>query len=512
MRKFFITVLMAALLLLCGCACAEDYAFNQIFMTVSVPDDVYEIQLTPENLSAQASVLPGLGYTEEELRQTFMQDGVLLMAFDQDSDRVFVVTATQDEQARELYDINEQTANVRANYRTNHSNGTYCGGLGYKFESCEWKNFGNDQGRFLMLKYVLRKDGNVAYKGLWRRTIRNGYTITLDMRSMGRNVTGGDITALNKIQESVSFTAITGAPEAPLTMAFTAPPPSVTNEATFAIKGSTRAGASVRAAFFSFRNADKVTVVTTTADGKGAFTLNVTLPAQDLYNGIVTSTINEGMSNEEMVEQTFSIEYDSALLPVSFTSDFPEAFTSDSYKYTGTTLTGVTVQVNVNGENTMKKTGNNRTFAFTVDTSAAGVYNIQVTFSKKNYDTRIFHYTIERAMSDEEQRQAIRKQSVTPEYAKLKNKTDSYIDKVVDYDGYVTAIEEIAGEWVITFATKKSGEKYSNPIMVMSAQPVSCSIGSRLTLYGKVNGQYQTYGADGKNDVAPRVALLFFEE
>jgi len=511
-RKLFAAALMAALLLLCGCACAEDYAFNQIFMTLSVPSDVYEIQLTPGNLSAQSAAVQSLGYTQEELAQTFAQDGVLLMAFDQDNSRVFVVTAVQDERAKELYDINEQTANVRANYRTNHSNGTYCGDLGYKFESCEWKNFGADQGRFLMLKYVLRKDGDVAYKGLWRRTIRNGYTITLDMRSMGRNVTGGDITAMNKIQDTVSFTAITGAPEAPLTMAFTAPPPTITNEATFAIKGSTRAGASVRAAFFSFRNSDKVTVITTTADGKGAFTLNVTLPAQDLYNGIVTSTINEGLSTEETVEQTFSIEYDASLLPVSFTSDFPETFASDSFKYTGATLTGVTVQVNVNGDNTLKKTGNNRTFSFTVDTSKAGTYNIQVTFSKKNYDTRIFNYVVERKMSEEENKSQIRSESITPEYAKLKNKTDTYMDRVVDFSGYITKVEEIGGEWVVSFATKKTGENYSNLIMVMSDSPVDYAVGTKLTMYGRVNGQYQSFVDGSTNLVCPRVTLLFFDE
>ena len=511
MRKWTIAVFALVLLMMLGSACAEDYAFNNIFMTISVPNDVYETQLTPENIDSQSGIVQSLGYSVDELKQTFADDGVLLMAFDKDTSRVFVLTAVQDEQAHQLYDINEQTANVRATYRTNHSNGTYCGDLGYKFESCEWKNFGNDQGRFLMLKYVLRKDGNVAYKGLWRRTIRNGYTITLDMRSMGRNVTAGDITALNKIQDSVSFAAITGAPEAPLTMSFTAPPPSITNEETFVIKGSTRAGASVRAAFFSFRNSNKVTVVTDTADGKGLFELRVTLPAQDLYNAIVTSTIYEGTDNEETVEETFSIEYDASLLPISFTSDFPDAFTSDSFKFTGATLTGVTVQVNVNGENTVKKTGNNRTFAFTVNTSKEGTYNIQVTFSKKNYDTRQFNYTIERVMDGEEQKNKVRSESITPEYTKLKNKTATYQDRVVDFTGYITNSEEIGGEWVITFATKKSGSNYSDVIMVMSDAPASYEEGQKLTLYGKVNGQYQSY-VDGKNQTYPRVTLLFFDK
>lgn len=511
MRKLGLIVLLL-LLCLMGGACADNYAFNNIFMTLTVPNGVYDTQWTPQTLDENSASIEARGYTVEGLRQQFEEEGILLMAFDDDNKRVFVVTAVQDDQSKELYDINEQTSNVRATYRTNHSNGTYCGSLGYKFESCEWKNFGKDQGRFLMLKYVLRQDGAVAYKGLWRRTVRNGYTITLDMRSIGRNVTSGDINALNKIQDTVSFTTITGAPEAPLTMAFTAPPPSVTNTDTFTIKGSTRAGAAVRAAFYSFRQSDKATVVTTTADSKGSFALEITLPSQDLYNGIVTSTINEGLENEEMVEQVFSIEYDEGLLPISFTSDFPEFFTGDTFKYTGTTLTGVTIQVNVNGENTTKKTGNNRTFAFTVDTSKEGTYKIQVTFTKKDYDTRILDYVVERQMNEEERRAYTRDQSTSPEYASLSRKTDDYVDKIVCYKGYVTAQEEVAGEWVITFATKKTGEKYANIIMVTNDEKVPYDSSTQLTLYGTVTGQHYTYVDEKTNLITPRVKLLFFDE
>lgn len=510
MRKICVLLLLTAILLM-GSAYADEYSFGSIFMSLSVSND-YELVVTPESLEANSDAVQARGYTVEGLRQQFQDEGILLMAFDDDKDRVFVVTAVQDEQSQSLYDINEQSSNVRATYRTNHSNGTYCGALGYKFETCEWKNFGNDQGRFLMLKYVLRKDGAVAHKGLWRRTIRNGYTITLDMRAMGRSVTSGDITALNKIQDTVSFSAVTGAPEAPLTMAFTAPPPSVSNTDTFTIKGSTRAGASVRAAFYSFRQSDKATIVTTTADSKGAFALEITLPSQDLYNGIVTSTINEGLENEETVDQTFSVEYDEGLLPISFTSDFPAEFTGDSFKYTGTTLTGVTIQVNVNGENTTKKTGNNRTFSFTVDTSKEGTYKIQVTFTKKDYDTRIIDYVVERSMNEEERRAYIHGQSISPEYATLSSKTDNYIGKIVRYNGYITGVEEVGGEWVISFATKKSGEKYANIVMVTSDAAVSYPVGTQLLLYGTVDGQHFTYVDEKTNLITPRVKLLYFDE
>ncbi len=42
--------------------------------------------------------------------------------------------------------------------------------------------------------------------GFQRRTIRNGYTITVDMQVYGRNVSGADNTALNKVFDSFGFT------------------------------------------------------------------------------------------------------------------------------------------------------------------------------------------------------------------------------------------------------------------------------------------------------------------
>ncbi len=464
-------------------ALADSYAFAGIYMSINVPNDPYLVQLTPENLAQNEQYILSLGETPESMQKQFSEEGILLMAFDDKNSRTFVITAVQDDVSRELFDINEQTAATRATYRANHSNGTYCGYLGYKFESCEWKNFGDDQGRFLMLKYSLRQNGAVQYRGLWRRTIRNGYTITLDMRVYGRQVTSGDITALNKLQDTVSFIEVTNAPDAPLTLVFTAPPPETTNDASFTIKGTTRAGATVIAAYASLRS-NQSKAFTATADGSGAFKIDVTLPSSDLYNMIVSAIANEGTENEEEVSENFQITYDPTLLPVTFTSSIPATFASDSFKLSGTTLTGVTVQLDVNGEVKTRQTGNNRTFSFTLDTSAPGTYNIYVSFTKKNYSTRVFNYTVEREMTDEEHLQSVRDSSISPEYARLKSQPDTYNGRTLRFNGYITEIREGVGEWIVTFATQKSGEKYSNPITIISDSAVSYETGAYLTVYG----------------------------
>ena len=473
MKKICLVLLAAVLTLLCVGACADSYHFADIYMILDVPGDTYTTQLTPENLAANESFIAGLGETVDSMKEKFTQQGIRLIAYDTTHGRTLVVTAVQDAQSRELYDINEQTADTRASYRANHSNGTYCGALGYKFESCEWKNFGTEQGRFLMLKYTLREGGQVTRRGLWRRTIRNGYTITLDMQVVGRQVSAGDITAMNKLQETISFTQAEASPDAPLALTFTAPPPEFTNS---------------------------------------AFKVDVSLPGKDLYNMIVSVLAAEGTEKEEEISRNFQVEYDPTLLPVTFTSAFPDSFTTDSFKLAGTTLSGVSVQLEVNGKLQTKQTGNAKTFAFTLDTSKEGSYEILLTFTKKNYATRVFNYTIARVFDADAQRQAIRASAVAPTYSKLKNSAASYEGKYVRANGYVVSVEHGSGEWLITFATQKKGENYSDYIMVLSDAEVTLDVGTHATLYGTGAGTYKIPGDNDKTIVYPKVSLAFFDE
>lgn len=62
------------------------------------------------------------------------------------------------------------------------------------------------------------------------------------------------------------------------------------------------------------------------------------------------------------------------------------------------------MQLEVNGKLQTKQTGNAKTFAFTLDTSKEGSYEILLTFTKKNYATRVFNYTIARVFDADAQR------------------------------------------------------------------------------------------------------------
>ncbi|MBO4836815.1 MAG: hypothetical protein J5564_03890 [Clostridia bacterium] len=511
MRKLYIMfALLAALLVAALPAAADSYHFSKIFLSLDIPVDPYQVQITAQNLGQNEGYLSEIGETQESMKKRFEEEGILVWAYDAGKGRTLVVTAVQDDSARLYYDINEQTPETRATYRACHTNGVLYSKTDYAIESCEWKNFGEEQGRFLMVRYTRKIDGKAAWKGEWRRTIRSGYTITVDMRVTGRNITSGDIAALNVIQDSISFVEVSEAPEALLTLAFSAPPPENTDTDTFTIKGVTRPGASVVAAYAALQSS-KSKAFYTMADGKGAFSIEVKLPGRDLYNMIVNATVNEGTEAEQSVSQEFSVEYDPTSLPVSFTSPFPDQFTTDSFKLAGTTMTGVTVQLVVNNELQTKKTGNNRTFSFTVDTSAEGEYNISLTFTKKDYDTKIYRYTISRVMEEGQRRQVIREQSVSPDYSAIVNNPARYEGRILRYKGYIGDVRDNGSEWVLTFYTEKAGEKLKNPIIVLSTQQVEADPDTLVTMYGTMTGTYSMLTETGEERFYPRMSLAFID-
>jgi len=512
MRKIYLVSLLLLLLIAAALpAGAESYSFPSVFMTLEVPSDPYFVQITANNIDAFGEYLSTIGETAESMRERFEKEGILLWAYDAAKERTFIITAVQDEQAKQYYDINEHTPETRATYRASHTNGVLYSKTDYSFESCEWKNFGDNQGRFLMLKYARKIDGKVAVRGLWRRTIRNGYTITLDMQVGSRSIAAGDITALNKIQDTLAFMQVSSAPDAPLTLGFTSPPPESTNSDTFTIKGVTRPAATVVVAFASMQTSQSKNY-SVMADGKGTFSVDVTLPVKDLYNLLVSVTANEGLENEETISQSFSVEYDPSQLAVAFTSPFPEVFTTDSFKLTGTTLTGVTIQLVVNNELVTKKTGNNRTFSFTMDTSKEGDYDIQLTFSKKNYDTKVYTYRIRREMDEGQRRQALRDASIGPDYARLAKNAATYEGRALRFRGYVIDARDNAGEWVITFATQKNGDTFKNLIVVLGDTALQPDPDTQVTLYGTGAGVYSSLDESGKEQVLPRMTLAFIDQ
>lgn len=497
---------------LCACASAETVSLDAIHATVDIPDEY--ILLTPDNLALHPELVAKLGHTQDSLLADWTDRGVLLQAWTGEGDACLEITAVQDEEAQQYFNIDEQTTKTRAAYRTAHLKNTR--GDGWTYQSAEWKKTAQ-YGRFLMLKYKRTLDGETI-RGYARRTIRNGYTITLDYQVHGRSLKKADDTAMNTFMKTWYFTEVLDAPATAVSkLNFTSRPPMETNTGEFTVKGTCDPGLHIIAVAMRMSSPDPI-VYETTASTKGNFSIDVTLPAEGVW--LMTMTVENGdVVTEEIVFDTTTYQDD--LLPVNLDEDVNldltagsvQALTADKTVISGKTVKNVSVQCIVEGATNydkLVKTNNSGKFSFTLDTSADGDYEITLVFSKKNMSTRRFVLNANRTLTEAEQKQQIRDEAVQPRYGTLTDKLTGYTGKTMGYELYVREIQQSGDEWIIFMAMTKTKTSYKDIVVVITDEEPNFSVDSQQKMYGKCIGSYEVTSEESTKTY-PCFELLFWD-
>ena len=504
MRKCFLITVTLLCLLAAFPVMAEQYSFDAFHASLSLPDGVYEVVLTPDNLKSNEAFIQGKGGMVAEWEADFKARGIWLQAYDQETNRVLVVSALQDVDGQRYFDINQHTANVRAEYRKSHGKDGAWSVLGYYYDSISWKNF--KSGRFLQLRYNYRQGGDLVCRGFQRRTIRNGYTITVDMQVYGRNVSGADNTALNKVFDSFGFTQVLPVPELPITLSETASAPVETNQKSFTMKGQTKANAKLSAVVMSFTDTQGQ-VFSATADKAGKYSLPIDLPREGNY--LMTLTIES--PGLESLSKSYSITYQEGLLPAVVTIPPPDIFPQDSFTLMGKTESGVDVTLSVNGNETKKKTGRDGEFSFKISTANEGGYSINLTLSKKGFQDRTFTYNASRLISQQSKDEALRQQAQSPAYSELVANLDKYDGKLLSYPGYLVSKEDASGEWILRVALKKTETGYEDLLVVTSDRAPEFAADSPVKIYAYLVGKNIGQTATGEEEALPKLQLALID-
>ena len=503
MRKYmWLIIACAALLCLTAPAMAETYSFGDIRATVEIPED-YTVVLTPYNLSTQTEWLAQQGLDYDALANDFEAEGILLEAFDEKNGRTLVITALRDVDGQTYFDLNNQDEDMRKEYRVSHTNGSAYGVLGYTYSSAKWVNYGKNALRFLNTQYALRQEGQLVCSGYQRRTIRNGYTITLDMQVKDRSAKEADNNALEKVMKSFSFTEILPMPELPVKLAITTAPPTETNDNTFTIKGTTAKKATVTAAVFSI-GTNGSSSYTTTAGGNGSFSIKCTLPGQGVYSVTLTSEAEGAIT----AQRIYSVTYQQGILPVDLLQT-PGDTLNDQTIVSGTTIAGAKIQLAISGPNNYSRTVSGNKFNFKVDTSAEGTYQFVLSVNKKGLTERVFTFSGTRKYTDAERIEKVRDEAKKITYANLsKNENNG---KTVVITGYLTGVTQSINEWVVTVAMTKSGNTYKDIVYVICQEEPPLEEGTMLKVYGKASGAYSVINDEGNIKNYPRIDELYME-
>ena len=439
MRKVLLWAVVLLTLLVCTPAMADVFILDELYASIEIPEDY--IVLTEKNLSSYAQWLEARGSSMEAAGADFEKRGVLLQAWSEKYDMCFELRANQNQRTEMIFDVNEQSEAVRREYRTSHYPGNEY--EGYDFSSSEWKNTGAN-GRFLVLKYVMRDNSEVLYRGFMRRTIRNGYEIDFDMQIHGRGSTDKDNSKLNKIWETFDFIEIHPMPpKAAAKIAITDEPPEETNEKNFSIEGTAEPGVKFTGVVMRLNDPEPV-VLESVANKNGAFKMPVTLPK----DGVYVITLTAEYQDAEVLEMVYPVTYQSTLLAVNFTSEPGDVSTSDQVKLAGTGQPGASIQVFVNGEAVMtKKVTAEGKFSITVDAEEEGPYEVALVFSKKGLADRRFTFNFTRKWTDEDMMAYLKKQSISPTYAQLVKEMKKYEGRIMAFKSYILDVSQSGDEY-----------------------------------------------------------------
>lgn len=509
MRKIIVFVLILALTLFGAIAVADTpFNFEPIWATASFPEGY--ILLTPTNLSGHQEWLSANSKDQDTLLKDWEDRGVLVQAWSPDADVCIEVSAIMDEEAKRWFNIDEQSTATRASYRKNQSTGDANKALGYTMVNAEWKKY--TSGRFLLMQYKKVYNG-VETAGYLRRTIRNGYTVTVDYQVFDRALKKSkDLTAINNFMSSFAFTQTKPVPATTVgKLEFTSAPPEETNTGKFTVTGVTTAGVELTGTLM--RMADPSPIhVTDVATKNGKFSLSVQLPTE----GIWLMTVTVERDGTTIAEQVFDpTTYQKDLLPVNLDNPIPEQFNEDETVISGKTIKNVTVQCIVTTPTTtfdkLVKTNNSGVFKFKVPTAEEAEYNITLVFQKKQYSTRRFTYTAIRELTENDIRNQVRKDAVKPAYSTLTKKIAGYTGKNMVYNVWITDIQQAGDQWVIFAAMNKSGKgTYKNKIIILSDEDPQLSLDTQVKFYGTCTGTHQIQSEEG-TEALPCFDLLFTE-
>ncbi len=485
---------------------------DSIYATFQLPKN-FTVFFTPDTLEENRPWLASKQKDFEEVKKELEDNHVLFQAWNPEGTISLEISAIKDDWAQTYFDIEQQTPQLRSEYRADHLNDALY--PEYSFESAEWQS-DKKIGRFLMLKYDHRFANAITHRGFARRTIRNGYTITVDLKVFGRSLKGADNNILNKVMESWAFTQILPLPleSAAKTIYYTQPPPSETNTGNFTVKGGAEADSQVIAMVMSWTREEEPLTFETVANKKGEFKLEIELPVESTYAMSLSVITPSGATYEDLLIQ--SIIFNKKRIPISFFNDFEEVSKStemplvtnnDKVTLEGTSIKGAKVQLMYDDKNIKKTIGGDKTFSFPISTKEEKETQITISFTSGSLPERRFHFTVIREFTQSQEMALIKDEAIKPAYKNLIDKIDGYTDRYMVYTLYPLSIEKTAdSKWLMKMAMTSSKKGFSDKIYVVSEQMPTFTLETEVRLYLKCLGSYPD-----AEDIVPYFSLLFVD-
>ena len=120
-------------------------------------------------------------------------------------------------------------------------------------------------------------------------------------------------------------------------------------------------------------------------------------------------------------------------------------------------------------------------------------------------------WTANRSLTEKDVQNQYKKEAVKPAYATLNRKIEAYTGWIMGYKVYVSDIQQVGEEYVITAALKKTKKgALKDMIVIVTSEQPNFVAGSEQTFYGRLTGTYEVQSEED-TEKYPSFELLFWE-
>lgn len=492
-RLIFLLALLLCVLGLMPCAYAQQITMESVYAGMEFPDTW--LVVSPQLLPVYEPYLLAHGLDTQEMAERYAREGIIAEAWDADFAQSMRVLVTTDTRSETIFDMDRATTAERSSllrYYETRSNFT---ATPYRYQQAEWQTH-SQYGRFLFLRYnTLNASGDIAERGVRYLTIKNGQNYIIDWTIPDRRFTNRDLNIFRQTLESFTFTTVLDAPPRPAVLS--AQIPAEVSDARVELTGTATAQAGLIVTLSAGEGEGDVVSVGS-ANDNGAFSIFFDLPGEGTYH--VTLTASRTGYADTSIRQTLT--YQASLLPVSIDAWPDDPWTQDTFTLSGETLPGSQLQLLSDKGLVTKRPNASGRFSFELNTPDAGEHQYTLVVTNGRYTQRRFPFTVNRAYTDEQVLDAIKRTAVSISYRNLQQSPGEYAGQVMRLSGYVSEITQGEGICFIRLMLSRGTQDvWTTPVLIACEQaPDGLVQGERAVVYGYVADPYYERGTEESAD------------
>ena len=494
------------LTLLAPCiAAAQTITMQEQGLTFDFPESW--LVVSPQLAVVYAPLLQEKGVDGYALSQELEEQGVLARAYRGDFRQHMSVITRTDDLSAEIFDSANLSDDQKKEMRRLAENNRIWETTGNRAQDVEWHKEGGES--WLYIHYVKTFADEIVGRGLRYVTVKNGMYVMLDWQIDSGRFGNRDLASFRKRTHDLTAVQIADAPTPAVRL--TADIPQETTVSDLVITGKTTANATLVAQAPDEQGEMQLLSVGQAGSG-GGFSLLVPLEEEGIYDITLTASV------EGMLEASVSgvVAYSAKTLPVSLggiEDGGVHTVTTSKTVLSGQTLAGTQMQLVTPFGVSKKRADSDGKFSFELTTDTAREYHYTLILDKDGFNQRRYPFTLLRVMTDDQQKQEVRKSAEKISYRQLQRALPEDDGKVMSLYGPVSEVSQSGSAYYIRMQFNKGVDgAWYNPVIIVANEDMGAKAGDMITVVCEVSGVFEEQNSQGEPVMVPRFDLLFVDK